>query len=79
MVYNLLYYQVVAQVSCGLTGAERTSACEQATGTHIDSLSAALVLLNEVLGQTDLYVEDDGASTSHAPQVSMLSLEQQVL
>lgn len=78
MVYNLLYYQVVAQVSCGLSCAERAKACELSASTHIDSLSAALVLINEVLGQTELYLDDDGASTSQAPQFNMLALEQQV-
>lgn len=79
MVYNLLYYQVVAQVSCGLSRAERAKACELSNSTHIDSLSSALVLINEVFGQTDLYIDDDdGASTSQVPQFNILALEQQV-
>lgn len=78
MVYNLLYYQVVAQVSCGLSRGERAKACELSISTHIDSLSAALVLINEVLGQTELYIDDEGTSSSHVPQFNILALEQQV-
>lgn len=77
MVYNLLYYQVVAQVSCGLSRAERAKACELSNSTHIDSLSSALVLINEVFEQTDLYIDDDEASTSQVPQFNILALEQQ--
>lgn len=76
--YNLLYYQVVCQISCGLTGAERARACQGATSGQVDSLSGALALINETLGQTELYMEDDGAGCSQAPQLNMVALEQQV-
>ncbi|CAH2006803.1 unnamed protein product [Acanthoscelides obtectus] len=78
MVYNLLYYQVVAQVSCGLTGAERTRAAASATSGQVSNLSDALGLINECLGQTELYMEDDSSSCSGKPQVNILALEQQV-
>lgn len=78
MVYNLLYYQVVTQVSIGLTGAERSKACSSASSGQIENLSDALALINETLGQTDLYMEDDEAGASHNAQVNMVALEQQV-
>lgn len=78
MVYNLLYYQVVAQVSCGLTGAERARAASGATQGQITSLCDSLNLINECLGQTDLYMEDDSASCGGKTQVNILALEQQV-
>lgn len=78
MVYNLLYYQVVAQVSCGLTGAERARAASGAVQGQIANLCDSLNLINECLGQTDLYMEDDSASCSGKTQVNILALEQQV-
>lgn len=78
MMYNLLYYQVVTQISCGLTAAERTRATEEAGSGMIDNLCGTLALINECLGQTDLYMEDDGPSTSRAPRLNLVSLEQQV-
>lgn len=78
VIYNLLYYQVVAQISCGLTAPERTKACEGASATHVDSLSAALTLINEVLGETDLYMDCEEAGCSQQPHVNMIALEQQV-
>lgn len=78
MVYNLLYYQVVTQVSIGLTGAERAKACSNSRGGQIENLSDALSLINETLGQTDLYMEDDEAGGSQSAQVNMVALEQQV-
>lgn len=78
MVYNLLYYQVVTQVSIGLTGAERSRACSGSNGDKIDTLSDALAIVNECLGQTELYMEDDSASGSQKPEVNMIALEQQV-
>ncbi|KAG5894127.1 hypothetical protein JTB14_004065 [Gonioctena quinquepunctata] len=78
MVYNLLYYQVVAQVSCGLTGAERLRAASGSTPGQINNLSDSLNLINECLGHTDLYMEDDSDSCSSKPQVNILALEQQV-
>ncbi|XP_023311445.1 E3 ubiquitin-protein ligase Ubr3 isoform X2 [Anoplophora glabripennis] len=78
MVYNLLYYQVVAQVSCGLTGAERARAASGATEGRITNLCDSLNLINECLGQTDLYMEDDSESCSGKTQVNILALEQQV-
>ncbi|KAF5282499.1 hypothetical protein FQR65_LT14269 [Abscondita terminalis] len=78
MMYNLLYYQVVAQVSCGLTGAERAAVCQGTKSGQIDSLPGALALINECLGNTDLYMEDDGAGCSQTPQLNLVALEQQV-
>lgn len=77
MVYNLLYYQIVAQVSCGLTSAERARVAADSTSGNIKNLSDALNLINECLGQTDLYMEDD--STTGKPEVNILALEQQVI
>lgn len=76
--YNLLYYQVVTQVSCGLTAAEREMAAENAASGPIDNLCSTLAHINETLGPTDLYMEDDGASTSQMPRLNLVALEQQV-
>ncbi|XP_074027443.1 ubr3 ubiquitin ligase isoform X2 [Leptinotarsa decemlineata] len=78
MVYNLLYYQVVAQVSCGLTGAERLRAASGSTPGQVSCLSDSLNLINECLGHTDLYMEDDGDGSSSKPEVNIIALEQQV-
>ncbi|KAI4457238.1 ubiquitin ligase e3 alpha-related [Holotrichia oblita] len=79
VIYNLLYYQVVSQISCGLTGPERIKACETASTTHIDSLSAALALIDESFGETDLYMDcDEAGGCSQQPHVNMIALEQQV-
>ncbi|XP_050311174.1 E3 ubiquitin-protein ligase Ubr3-like [Anthonomus grandis grandis] len=59
MVYNLLYYQVVAQISCGLTGAERSKATRRASRDSVKNLCDAMALVNECLGRTDLYMDDD--------------------
>ncbi|CAH0564545.1 unnamed protein product [Brassicogethes aeneus] len=80
MVFNLLYYQVVAQVSCGLTGAERSQAAAAgATDGDVRNLSDAFALLDACLGQSELYMEDDsmGEGGSKA-QVNLVALEQQV-
>lgn len=78
VIYNLLYYQVVAQISCGLTTSERIKACEGASMTHVDSLNAALTLVNQELGETDLYMDCEEAGCSQEPCVNMIALEQQV-
>lgn len=67
MVYNLLYYQVVAQVSCGLTSAERAKATKEASTTTIKNLSDALGLVNECLGHTDLYMDDEDDASDSGP------------
>lgn len=76
MIYNLLYYQIVAQVSCGLTSAERARVAAESTSGNVRNLCDALNLINECLGQTDLYMEDD--STTGKPEVNILALETQV-
>ncbi|XP_057658362.1 E3 ubiquitin-protein ligase Ubr3 isoform X2 [Diorhabda carinulata] len=81
MVYNLLYYQVVAQLSCGLTGAERAKAAVGANKEHVNNLTDALGLINECLGQTDLYMDDNDDSESYSDKsvkVNMIGLELQV-
>lgn len=78
VVYNLLYYQVVMQISCGLTAAERVKACESVSIGHINSLGAAFALINESLGASDLYMDDDHGDVTQEPHVNMIALEQQV-
>ena len=78
VVYNLLYYQVVMQISCGLTAAERAKACEGASIGHINSLNAAFALINESLGTSDLYMDDDHSDATQEHHVNMIALEQQV-
>ncbi|XP_044253038.1 E3 ubiquitin-protein ligase Ubr3 [Tribolium madens] len=78
MVYNLLYYQVVVQISCGLSGAERARATAGANEGKICTLTDALALINRCLGHTALYMEDDDDDCSEKPQVNMVALELQV-
>lgn len=80
MVYNLLYYQVVTQVSFGLTNAERMRAANlNNEGESIKNLSDALGLINSCLGDTEFYMEDDSSGESSTkPQVNIVALEQQV-
>lgn len=83
MVYNLLYYQVVAQVSCGLTNSERTRiTSDTSSSQQIRNLCDALGLINECLGHTELYMEDVGSTSSeddeNRTQVNIVALEQQV-
>lgn len=77
--YNLLYYQTVAAISCNLSPIERQGIIHNTSSTHIQCFSDALALVNEVLDQTELYTEDDGAGCSNSPQVNILALEQQVM
>lgn len=76
MLYNLMYYQVVAQVSCGLTVAERSKAIQDASSSHIDSLAAALALIDITLFHSPTYKENE--SSLGKTQVNMVALEQQV-
>lgn len=80
VVYNLLYYQVVAQVSCGLTSAERAAAASGANRERVNNLMDALGLINDCLGQTDLYMENDDtcSSSDKNVKVNMVGLEMQV-
>ncbi|XP_066151735.1 E3 ubiquitin-protein ligase Ubr3 [Euwallacea fornicatus] len=87
MVFNLLYYQVVAQVSCGLTSAERSKATKDASTETVTNLCDALGLVNECLGHTDLYMDDDDDDGSESEpsseeeskrKLNIVALEQQV-
>ncbi|XP_076270101.1 ubr3 ubiquitin ligase isoform X2 [Rhynchophorus ferrugineus] len=86
MVYNLLYYQVVTQVSCGLTNAERSKAASGAFNESVRNICDALKLVNDCLGHTDLYMDDDDTSesgpscdeTTTSGRLNIVALEQQV-
>lgn len=81
MVYNLLYYQVVTQVSCGLTNAERTRITSESPSSsqEIRNFCDALALINDCLGPTELYMEDVGGEEEGSrSQVNIVALEQQV-
>ncbi|KAL3273063.1 hypothetical protein HHI36_014518 [Cryptolaemus montrouzieri] len=79
MVYNLLYYQVVAQVSLGLSANERVRVARTKSDGPIVNLAGALGLVHEFLGHTDLYIEEDDTMEGPSkPQVNMVALEQQV-
>ncbi|CAH1183647.1 unnamed protein product [Ceutorhynchus assimilis] len=85
MVYNLLYYQVVAQISCGLTSAERNRAAKEASSWAISNICDSLGLIDECLGHTDLYMddEDDGSESASSSEedprekLNVVALEQQ--
>lgn len=84
MVYNLVYYQVVAQISCGLTSCERASAAKNASREELRNFVDALGLVTECLGHTELYMDDDDLSESGPPtddvngKINIVALEQQV-
>ncbi|XP_060521351.1 E3 ubiquitin-protein ligase Ubr3 [Cylas formicarius] len=76
MVYNLLYYQVAAQVSCGLTAAERASSASRSTADGVRDLCEALGLVDDCLGDTDLYMDDE--AEANGGRLNVVALEQQV-
>ncbi|KAK9883218.1 hypothetical protein WA026_001407 [Henosepilachna vigintioctopunctata] len=78
MVYNLLYYQVIAQVSLGLSFSEMHRVSRK-TGDDepIVDLAGALGLIDQFLGHTNLYIYEDDLMESK-PQVNIVALEQQV-
>lgn len=79
MIYNLLYYQVVAQVSLGLSRTERERVKQMSSSDgNVRNLTDALGLIHDYIGHTDLYIEDDSMDSSSKPQVNMVALEQQV-
>lgn len=78
MVYNLLYYQIVAQMSCRLTGVERAQVIAGANEGKICAFADALALINDCLGHTALYMEDDNESCFEKSQLNIGSLEAQV-
>lgn len=63
---------VVWPHSCGTS-----KASADASSGPVDCLCGALALINDSLGQTDLYIEDDGAGTSQTPHLNLVALEQQ--
>lgn len=78
MVYNLLYYQIVAQVSCGLTRRERAQATAGANEENMSTFADALCLINKCLEHTALYMEDDNESCFQNPHINIGSLEAEV-
>ncbi|XP_019758460.2 E3 ubiquitin-protein ligase Ubr3 isoform X2 [Dendroctonus ponderosae] len=84
MMYNLLYYQVVAQISCGLTSCERASAAKEASREEFRNFVDALGLVTECLGHTELYMDDDDLSErgpitdDNDRKINSVALEQQV-
>ncbi|XP_045478273.1 E3 ubiquitin-protein ligase Ubr3 isoform X3 [Harmonia axyridis] len=79
MIYNLLYYQVVAQVSLGLSRTERERVKHMSSGDgNVKNLTDALGLIHDYIGHTDLYIEEDSMEGSSKPQVNLVALEQQV-
>lgn len=79
VLYNLLYYQVVAQLSCSMSSAERAQVLARVSEScDVRTLSDALSLVVETLGRSELYIEDDGASCDQQIKLNMNALEQQV-
>lgn len=67
-------------MSCGLTSAERAAAASGANRERVNNLMDALGLINDCLGQTDLYMENDDtcSSSDKNVKVNMVGLEMQV-
>lgn len=80
--YNLLYYQVITQVSCGLTHAERNAVIGRAILNDITSTTTSEIILRSVITyfrDSKLYNSDDASSssTNHA-RIRSHVIEQQV-
>lgn len=80
VLYNLLYYQVVAQLSCSMSSSERAQILSKGPSEKVETLAGAFSLVIDALGRSELYMEDDGASTSTSQPIkfNMNALEQQV-
>ncbi|GLV32959.1 Ubr3 ubiquitin ligase [Carabus blaptoides fortunei] len=79
VLYNLLYYQVVTQLSCSMSSAERAQVLDRLSRYHLQqqqhqfnhhggdrvaTLAGALSLVVDTLSHSDLYIEDDTASAA---------------
>lgn len=83
LLYNLLYYQVVAQLSCALSPAERAAVAAREPAEDVRSLADALSLVVRALSSCELYEEEEGgehggAATANAASTSTHALEQQL-
>ncbi|XP_058794286.1 E3 ubiquitin-protein ligase Ubr3 isoform X2 [Phymastichus coffea] len=82
VLYNLLYYQIIVQISCGLTQAERNAVIGRSMlddQTFAPTSEAILRTVIVYFRDTALYCNDDNASssTSHA-RIRSHVIEQQI-
>ncbi|XP_076285643.1 ubr3 ubiquitin ligase isoform X1 [Lasioglossum baleicum] len=85
VLYNLLYYQVVLQISCGLTQAERNAILRRDPGMDRGPMSSDTILYRiiEYFDNSELYCSDDmykpstSSSTSYT-RMKMHNIEQQI-
>ncbi|XP_076160459.1 ubr3 ubiquitin ligase isoform X2 [Ptiloglossa arizonensis] len=86
VIYNLLYYQVILQISCSLTQAERNTIMKRIQCRDRTPMSSETILsrLIEYFNESALYRSDDivynpstSSSTPYA-RVKMHSIEQQI-
>ncbi|XP_068083669.1 E3 ubiquitin-protein ligase Ubr3 isoform X2 [Anabrus simplex] len=79
VLYNLLYFQVVAQLSCRMSEAERLPwRSETPPAGEIASLESAMALAIHHLEQSQLYLDDDGQQARHTSK-PLLELQVQQL
>lgn len=83
VLYNLLYYQVILQISCNFSRAERNTILKRRRSCAATSSEAALAEIIEFFRDSGLYsgTDDDKPSTSASPsyvRVKTHCLEQQV-
>ncbi|XP_053987373.1 E3 ubiquitin-protein ligase Ubr3 [Hylaeus volcanicus] len=86
VMYNLLYYQVILQISCGFTPAERNTILRRAQYGERPSTSSEIILsrIIEYFNKSELYRTEDGtykpstsSSTSYAT-IKMHIIEKQI-
>ncbi|XP_031787991.1 E3 ubiquitin-protein ligase Ubr3 isoform X1 [Nasonia vitripennis] len=83
VLYNLLYYQVVVQISCGLTQAERNAIIGRGMLNDQSSPTTSETILRTVITyfrDSKLYQNDDATSTSSTNHARIRShvIEQQI-
>lgn len=77
--YNLLYYQAVAQLTCAMSVEERAEIGSGSTNGEIRTLADALRLVAGVIGRTDLYAEDPAEECANAVSLTASTLNMHAL
>jgi len=83
VLYNLLYYQVILQISCNFSKAERSTILKRRHNCAATSSETILAEIIEYFGDSGFYcsTDDDKPSTSSSPSYSRVEthcVEQQV-
>lgn len=67
LLYNLLYFQITAQISCGMSETERHywRCSSKALSWPLNTLEQCISVTINKLDPTQLYLEDDAEMISH--------------